>query len=297
MIHAKAVTKTFDSVKALDGLDMTVENASVYGLVGCNGAGKTTLLRAISGIYRVDSGEITIDGAAVFENAAVKRKLFFIPDEHYFLPQANLDRMAAFYRGYYPDWDNAVYSKLTALFGLDRKKHLSGFSKGMQRQAAIILALATRPACLFLDESFDGLDPVMRGLLKKLLLEYIAEKEASVVISSHNLRELEDLCDHIGLINEKKVTFESNIDDMRKSRSKYRVAFSEDIKEEAFTQIQHKGYRQEGRIVTFIAESTPETEEKLRTLSPVLVESLPMTLEEIFMDEMEVRAYDVNNIF
>jgi ABC-2 type transport system ATP-binding protein len=297
VISATNVTKSFEGVAVLEGLDLTAENASIYGLVGRNGAGKTTFLRAASGVLRVDSGQIAIDGADVYENESVKRKLFFIPDEQYFLTQASLDRMASFYRGYYPDWDNGVYRKLTALFDLDCKKRLSGFSKGMRRQAAIILALSTRPSCLLLDESFDGLDPVMRGLLKKLLLEYIAEKETSVVISSHNLRELEDLCDHIGLINNKKVVFESNVDDMRKSRSKYRIAFSGDIKEEALCEIPHKAYKQEGHIVTFIAESSPETEQKLRTLNPVLVESLPMTLEEIFMDEMEVRDYDVANIF
>jgi ABC-2 type transport system ATP-binding protein len=234
MINVKSVTKRFGSFTVLQELNCMIDDCSVYGLVGYNGAGKTTLLKTLAGIYKTEEGTVLVDGENIFENEKLKRNLFFIPDELYFLPQASMNRMAKFYKGYYPAWNNKTYNKLTALFGLDSGARITGFSKGMQRQAAIVLALSTQPKYLLLDESFDGLDPVKRSLVKRILLEYLAEREISVVISSHNLRELEDLCDHIGLINGKKVVLDTSIDDMRQSRNKFRVAFGNDVKTDNF---------------------------------------------------------------
>ena len=298
MVEVKNLSKSFNKFNVLDSLNCSVNKGSIYGLIGHNGVGKTTLLKTLAGVYKADSGEVIIDGGEIFDNDEVKQKCFFVPDDLYFLPQANLKRMAKFHKGYYQNWSDTLFEKLVTIFALDSGKRLNSFSKGMQRQAAIILALSTQPQYLFLDESFDGLDPEKRSLVKKLLTEYMAEKDASIIISSHNLRELEDLCDNLGLIKDKKIVFDCSIEYVRKNRNKFRVAFKEEVSEEDFSIIHYKNFHKSGRIITFIAIGDADViSAKLETLNPVLVETIPLTLEEIFLDEMEAKSYDFKELF
>lgn len=297
-MEVKSLTKRYGKFTALQGLSMKAEPGSIFGLVGYNGAGKTTLLKCAIGMYRLEEGHVLVEGEDVFDNAKMKRKMFFVPDELFFLPQSSLLRMASFYRGFYPAWSQSTFEKLAALFRLDPKARINSFSKGMQRQAAVTLALSTRPKYLLLDELFDGLDPIMRNLTRQLLLEAIAGGGVTVVVSSHNLRELEDLCDRIGVINGKHIVYESSIEDLRSSRRRYRAVFNAAPAPEAFEPVSCAKLRIEGRIATFIARGEEEdTDRALAALGPVFVEKLPMTLEEIFLDEMEVGDYDFSGIF
>lgn len=298
MIEVRNLTKRYGKFTALQGLSMKAEPASIYGLVGYNGAGKTTLLKCMIGMFRPEEGCVLVEGENVFDNAAAKRTMFFIPDDLFFLPQATMERMAAFYRGFYPAWNGQTFEKLAKLFGLDAKERINGFSKGMQRQAAITLGLATNPKYLLLDELFDGLDPIMRNMARQLLLEAIGGSGTTVVISSHNLRELEDLCDHIGVINSRHIVYDNSIEALRNSRRQYRVVLPEGAPAEALDAVGCTKLKINGRIATFIARGTEEeTDRALAQVQPVFVEKLPMTLEEIFLDEMEVGEYDFSGIF
>jgi ABC-2 type transport system ATP-binding protein len=298
MITVQNLRKSFTEYIALDNLSCSIEKGSIYGLVGYNGSGKTTLLKTIAGIYKATSGEVLIAGANVFDNEQIKRQIFFVPDDLYFLPQADLLKMSRFYKGYYPAWNDKFFQNLVSLFELDPHKKIKSFSKGMQRQAAIILGLATMPQYLLLDESFDGLDPLRRSLLKQLLTEYMAEKDTSIIISSHNLRELEDLCDHIGILNNKAIAYNCSIEELRANKNKYRVAFKDKIEEDAFKGIDYKSFNKSDHIITFIANGEQaEVEKQITALNPVLLECLPMTLEEIFLDEMEAKSYDFKELF
>jgi ABC-2 type transport system ATP-binding protein len=297
VICAKEVTKYFGPLKVLENLNCTVERGSIYGLIGYNGAGKTTFLKTVAGIYRPDGGSVQINGHEVFDNAQVKQRIFFIPDEHYFLPQATMDAMARFYKGFYVNWNEKTYRKLTGLFKLDPVKRLNGFSKGMQQQAAIILALATRPDYLLLDECFDGLDPAKRSLVRQLLTELMAEKEMTVMISSHNVRELEDLCDYIGVINERQIVYDSSVCEMREKINKYRVAFKNQVSANDLSSIDHKNLMLDGRVATFVVNGLPEEIKKqLAPLRPALIQVIPLSLEEIFLVEMEEQTYDFKDI-
>jgi len=298
MMEVKGLTKRYGNLTALQGLDMKAERGSIFGLVGYNGAGKTTLLKCMAGVYRPEEGRVLVDGENVWDNAEAKSRMFLIPDDLFFLPQASMNRMAAFYRGFCPLWSPQTFEKLAKLFRLDPSARVSGFSKGMQRQAAIVLSLSAHPKVLLLDELFDGLDPVARNLARQLLLEAVAGGSTTVVISSHNLRELEDLCDRIGVINGKRIVYESSIENLRASRRRYRVIFQNEITPEAFGGIVCAKLKTDGRVATFVARGGEgETDRALSALSPVFVEKLPMTLEEIFLDEMEVGEYDFSGIF
>lgn len=211
MIEVSHISKSFGSYRALDDISFTVENGSVYGLVGYNGAGKTTLLKIIAGVYRADDGTVTIDGVAAGQNRTSEQALFIVADEPYFLPQATPLTMRSFYKGYYPAWSDEVFERLLDIFSLDARAKVAGFSKGMQRQLGILLGFATGAQSLLLDESFDGLDLAKRNLLKRLLKQYAAEKGASVILSSHNLRELEDAADQLGMIKENRLTFNGSV--------------------------------------------------------------------------------------
>ncbi len=297
MIELKNVKKTFGRVVALENLSCTVQKGSIYGLIGYNGSGKTTLLKIVAGIFKSDSGTVRVAGQDVFDNADVKQRIFLIPDEHFFISQATLHTMAAFYRGFYPNWSDNTYNRLTELFALDPAAKLNGFSKGMQQQAAIILALSTRPDYLLLDECFDGLDPLKRSLVRQLLTEFMAEKEMSVMISSHNIRELEDICDSIGLINKNRIIYDSSVDEMREKINKYRVVLPKDITPENFAGHQYKDLHIEGKVVTFVANgNTKDIKARMEILNPVLFDSIPLTLEEIFLIEMEEKDYDFTGL-
>ena len=215
MIEIKELKKSFGGFQALDGLSLTVPTGSVYGLVGPNGAGKTTAIKHLTGVYRQDSGEVLLDGAPVFENPAAKEKIAYIPDEIYFFPQAGIKDMAAFYKGVYPKFSEDRYRKLGEAFGLDEKTPIKRFSRGMQKQAAFRLAMSLMPEVLVLDEPVDGLDPVMRRQIWTLLLADVAERGMTVLVSSHNLRELEDVCDHVGIIHAGKTLVERSLSELQ----------------------------------------------------------------------------------
>ncbi|WP_085832982.1 ABC transporter ATP-binding protein [Clostridium merdae] len=297
MIEVKSLVKKFGSKAALDGISFTIEAGSVFGLVGSNGAGKSTLLRSLAGIYQPESGEILVDGLKPFENSTVKSKLFFISDYPYFFAQSNMKEMADFYSKTYPTWDAQRYEELCTLFPLDQNARIINMSKGMQRQVALINALSVRPDYLLLDEIFDGLDPVMRQLLKKLVSSEVSERGMSVIIASHNLRELEDLCDHVGLMHKGGVVFEQELDALKLGIHRVQAIFKPMPLQEALQDLDIIKQDTRGSLVNFVIRGKREDIlEKLNALNPVFTELLPLTLEEVFISEMEVAGYDIENI-
>lgn len=298
MIKITNITKTFDDFTAVDSLSLQVDNSSIYGLVGYNGAGKTTLLKMIAGVYTPDSGTVELDGVDLFKHPEKKQELFYVPDDLYFGLSASMKSMAKYYSRYYPNFCMETFHKLANLFGLDVNKKIAGFSKGMQRQAEMVLGLSTLPKVILLDESFDGLDPAKRNLTKKLLLDYMAEKECSVIISSHNLHELADMCDHIALINGQKIAINCAVDDMNGSRCKFRVVYDKNVDRNVFSGIDLKNYKTDGKIVSFtVSDNIDEAERIIAESNPLLVERFPLSLEEIFLEEMEDTDYDFSKLF
>lgn len=298
MIEIREVTKKYGKFTAVDKLSMTVDKGSVYGLVGYNGAGKTTLLKTVAGIFRADGGSVTVDGVDVFDSADVKRRMFYVPDDLYFNYNSSIEKMAKFYAGYYPKFSFETLDKLCGVFKLDKTARINSFSKGMQRQAAMILGMSTLPEILLLDESFDGLDPAKRSLMNNMLIEYAADRECSIIVSSHNLHELTDICDHIALINGKRIVLDCSVDDISASRCKFRVVFADEKTREDFADFDIKRFDKDGKIVTLSLGGDPEeNEKKLNAMSPLLVEKYPLTLEEIFLEEMEDTDYDFKEIF
>lgn len=298
MIEIREVTKKYGKFTAVDKLSMTVDKGSVYGLVGYNGAGKTTLLKTVAGIYRADGGSVTVDGVDVFDSADVKRRMFYVPDDLYFNYNSSIEKMAKFYAGYYPKFSFETLDKLCGVFKLDKTARINSFSKGMQRQAAMILGMSTLPEILLLDESFDGLDPAKRSLMNNMLIEYAADRKCSIIVSSHNLHELTDICDHIALINGKRIVLDCSVDDISASRCKFRVVFADEKSREDFADFDIKRFDKDGKIVTLSLGGDPEeNEKKLNAMSPLLVEKYPLTLEEIFLEEMEDTDYDFKEIF
>lgn len=298
MIEVKSLTKRFGDFTALEDLSFKVDKTSVYGLVGYNGAGKTTLLKTISGVYKADKGEVLIDGVNVFDSTVERQRLFYVPDQIYFEPNSTILSMAKFYCGYYPDFSFDTLDKLCEVFGLDKNAKLNSFSKGMQRQAEMILGMSTNPLILLLDESFDGLDPAKRNLMNKMLVEYVAEKGCSVIVSSHNLHELVDICDHIALINGKKIVLDCCVDDISESRCKFRLVFNDEKTKEDFSDFYCTSITIDGRIITVtIKGDADEAEEQLKLMNPILIERFPLSLEEIFLEEMEGSDYDFKEIF
>ena len=297
MIQIQQLVKRFGAKAALDGISLQVETGSVFWLVGSNGAGKSTLLRTLAGVYRPDGGEILVDEEAPYENSGLKNRIFFVPDYPYFLPKATLQEMAALYRKVFVRWNEERYRTLCSTFGLNAYGRIQNFSKGMQRQAALILALATQPDYLLLDEIFDGLDPVVRQLLKKLLADEVSQRNMTVIIASHNLRELEDVCDHVGFLHRGGVLMEQELDDLRLGIHKVQAVFPQKPEREQFAGLDIVKWEVRGSLVGMVVRG--EEEDILRVLesySPVFCESLPLTLEEVFISEMEAAGYDIDNI-
>ena len=293
MIEAKNISKSFDGFCALDNISCVIPDGCIYGLVGTNGAGKSTLLRIMTGVYKQDAGEMTFDGQPVYENPFVKRGIVYVPDELYFLPGANLNRMSKLYRAAYPDFDMNRFIKLTDDLKLDRKKSIATFSKGMKRQAAIILALACCPKYMFFDETFDGLDPVMRNLVKKLICNDVAELNSTVIVTSHSLRELEDICDHLALLHKGGMVLDSDVLELKTSQFKVQVAFRENFDKSRFEQFNITRYRQEGSVANMIINGDrEETVALFKAMNPLVLDVLPLTLEEVFTYEMESLGYE-----
>ena len=297
MLEAKNVVKTFDGFRALDGVSMTVPQGAVYGLVGPNGAGKSTIIRHFTGIYRPDSGEITLDGQPVYENPAVKGRMAAIPDDWYFFPQASIREMARLYAGTHPffSWDR--YHKLREVFPLSEKQPLRRMSKGMQKQAAFWLTMSCMPEVLVLDEPVDGLDPVMRRQVWSLLMGDVAQRGTTVLVSSHNLRELEDVCDHVGILSHGKVLLERSLTDLQDNILKLQVAFRDGELPRLPEELNVLHVTQVGRVHTLIVRGSPEEiKSRVSALDPLFLEALPLSLEEIFIYELGGEDYAVRDI-
>ena len=291
MLEMKNVTKTFGGFKALDDLSLSVPKGSVYGLVGPNGAGKSTAIRLMTGIYRPDSGDITLEGQPVYENPASKVRMGYIPDDIFYFPSASMEEMKSFYKGIYPQFDEELYTRLFEVFRLPKKGPIRRFSKGMQKQAAFHLSLCTHPEMLILDEPVDGLDPVMRRQVLSLILSDVASNGTTVLISSHNLRELEDICDHVGIMDHGKMLLERSLADMQGATHKLQLVG--DVPEGL--EVLHES--QAGRLKTLIVRGDArEISLKVSASAPVYFDVLPLSLEEIFIYELGGEGYEVKNI-
>ena len=291
MLELKNVTKTFGTFKALDDLTMTVPRGAVYGLVGPNGAGKSTAIRHITGIYRPDSGSITLEGLPVYENPQIKETIGYIPDDVFYFPAATMEEMRRFYKGMYPKFDDELFERLFDVFQLPRKGQIRRFSKGMQKQAAFHLTISCRPDILILDEPVDGLDPVMRRQVMSLILSDVAEHGTTVLISSHNLRELEDICDHVGIMDRGRMLLERSLADMQGSTVKVQIVGNVP---ETLTVLHESA---SGRLKTLVVRGTPEeVTAQLAAVKPDYFDVLPLSLEEIFIYELGGVNYEVKNI-
>lgn len=291
------MVKTFDGFRALDSLNMTVPKGAVYGLVGPNGAGKSTIIRHLAGIYRQDSGEVLLDGQPVYENPAVKRRMTVIGDDWYYFPQANIREMARFFAGLYPAFSWERYEKLKQVFPLDEKMMLRRMSKGMQKQAAFWLAVCCMPEYLILDEPVDGLDPVMRRQVWSLLLGDVSERGTTVLVSSHNLRELEDVCDHVGILNRGQVLLERSLSDLQDNTVKLQVAYAGVTEPMLPSELNILHRSHVGRVYTYIVRgSRAEILRRMEITEPILLESIPLTLEEIFIYELGGVDYAAKDI-
>ena len=291
----KNVVKTFDGFAALDGLTLTAPEGSVYGMVGPNGAGKSTAIRHLAGILRADSGEIAIDGQPVFENPAVKERVAYIPDDVFYFPQATIRDMMKFYRRLYPKFDMERFSKLGEVFGIDPKRPIRKLSKGMQKQAAFWLTVSMRPDVLILDEPVDGLDPVMRRQVWGIVMSDVAENGTTVLVSSHNLRELEDVCDHVGIMNHGKMMIERSLSELQENIVKIQLALPDGGTLPDGLDILHRSAT--GRLQILILRGKAEAlTNTLAAASPLFMDVVPLTLEEIFIYELGGADYAVKDI-
>ncbi len=296
MIEVKRVVKSFGGFHALDEATMTVPDGGVYGLVGPNGAGKSTIIRHITGIYRQDSGEVLVDGAPVYENPEKKALIAAIPDDWYYFPAATVRDMMQFYRGFYPHFDMERYEKFKEVFSIPEKSSIRRLSKGMQKQAAFWLTMCCRAKYLVLDEPVDGLDPVMRRQVWSLMMSDVAEHGTTVLVSSHNLRELEDVCDHVGIMNRGRVLLERSLSDLQENIVKVQVVWQgEPAALPGELQVLHSSHV--GRVYTYIVRGSAQSvTERIGWEQPLMVEALPLSLEEIFIYELGGEQYAVKDI-
>ena len=297
MIEVKNVTKVFEDTKALDNLCLHVKKGTVYGLIGPNGAGKTTIIKHLTGVYKQDAGEVLIDGNNVYENIKLKNKTICIGDDLYFFPTYTIADMAKFYAGLYPDWDWVRYESLKEVFKIDTKRRVRKLSKGMQKQVAFWLGICTKPDVMILDEPVDGLDPVMRRNVWKLMLQDVAERDITVLVSSHNLRELEDVCDHVGIMFGGKIVLEKSLDGAKGNIHKVQAAFSGFMPDELTQELNVRHSEQFGSVYSLIIKGdSSEIKNKIAAYSPLLCDILPLTLEEVFIYELGGIGYESANI-
>lgn len=298
MIEIYHISKSYGDIKSLIDINAKIGNGSIYGLIGSNGSGKSTLLRIMSGIMRPDDGFVTYDEQNVYENPMVKESVIYLSDDQFFLSNSSVNEMASLYASLYTGFSKERYNNLLKLFGLDGSRRIATFSKGMKKQAAILLGLSCRPKFLLCDETFDGLDPVMRQLVKKLLAEEVVEHGLTPVIASHNLREIEDICDHIGLLHKGGILFESEIDTLKSEIHTIQGVFDEEKSiRQIFKEYHIVSESKRGSLTTAVIRGAREDIDKIaRESSPKYYEIIPLTLEEIFISEMEERGYDYSNV-
>ena len=287
MLKIEGLYKAFKDKKVLEGLDLVLNEGSIFGLVGVNGAGKSTLLRCIAGIYEADHGSVLFNGEDTFKNPAVRKDIFFVSDEPYYPIAANIRTMKEFYSSFY-DVDMKTYSEVLNLFHLDDTKPISSFSKGMKRQASLLFALSIAPKLLLLDEAFDGLDPIVRHDLKRMLYELIEEQKATIIISSHNLKELEDICDSYGILENGRIASYGDLLESKANLNKYQLAFASPIDESVFDAFDILYSRKEGSVYSFVIRGDrQQVEEKLQKLDPLILDTLQVNFEELFIYEHE----------
>ena len=297
MIKAKGVTKYFGDFCAIDNLDITVEKGSIYGLVGSNGAGKTTLIKHLLGVLLEDAGEITIDGQSVWENQDLKQSVLCINDDWYFFPSFTIKEMAKFYKSIYKNFNEERYRKLGEVLPIDEKRQIRRLSKGMKKQVAFRLVLSCMPDVLILDEPLDGLDPVMRKQIMNIIISDVAERQMTVLVSSHNLRELEDICDHVGIIHKGKMVVEKPLDDVKGNTQKVQVVFGDEFPEELEEKLEILHKSKTGSVYNLIIRGDGHAVAKvIKEYNPVIFDKVSLTLEEVFIYELGGLDYDLKNI-
>ncbi len=286
MIQVSNVDKYFDKFKALDNLSLNIRTGSIYGLVGTNGSGKTTIIKHITGVLRPDAGEIIIGGENICDNENLKRRIGFIPDDLYFFASYTLKEMAVFMRKLYPNWNEERFESMCRQFNLDKSRKLSKFSKGMQKQAAFTLNMSIMPDWLILDEPIDGLDPIVRKIVWKYIVDDVAARDMTVLVSSHNLREMEGICDSIGILTNGHLVMERDLDELKSDIHKIQVAYTKPVENPyAGLNIVHKESR--GAVDLLIVRNNRETVEQIIGMSdPAVFDILPLSLEEIFIYEL-----------
>lgn len=289
--------KLFGKKKVLENLNCNIQTNSIYGLIGANGAGKSTLLRIINDVFRKDSGEILIDGEEVENNEKIKQKLAFLPDDLYIVPGYTLTDMAKYYQAMYPKFDMNYLKELAEILKLNMNIKLDTFSKGMKRQCALICILATNAEYLFFDETFDGLDPVVRNLMKKILAKHMSTNNTTIIMTSHNLRELEDICDNLGLLYKGGILFESDIDSVKTNMFKVQISLKKDFQKEDFKMLDVLSFKKCGSVATIIINDKDKKSKKiLKDMNPIILDYIPLTLEEVFIYEMEALGYEFNKL-
>lgn len=297
MIKVDRVSKKYDNDFVLNNLSFNIKDNCIYGLVGANGAGKSTLLRIIMGIFDANMGSVTIDGEEVSHNVKLKQKMVFIPDDLFFYPGYTLIDMAKYYQSMYDEFDMDYLRELAKLLKLKENVKISNFSKGMKRQCALICAIATNADYMFFDETFDGLDPVIRNVMKKIIVKQMNKKKTTIVMTSHNLRELEDICDNLGLLYQGGILFESEIDTIKTNTYKVQISLKGDFDKDDFSDIDLLSYKKNGSVATLIIKDVDNTsKKKLAKKNPIILDYLNLTLEEIFIYEMEAMGYEFNKL-
>ena len=297
MIKVDRVSKKYDNDFVLNNLSFNIKDNCIYGLVGANGAGKSTLLRIIMGIFDANMGSVTIDGEEVSHNVKLKQKMVFIPDDLFFYPGYTLIDMAKYYQSMYDEFDMDYLRELAKLLKLKENVKISNFSKGMKRQCALICAIATNADYMFFDETFDGLDPVIRNVMKKIIVKQMNKKKTTIVMTSHNLRELEDICDNLGLIYQGGILFESEIDTIKTNMYKVQISLKGDFDKDDFSDIDLLSYKKNGSVATLIIKDVDNTsKKKLAKKNPIILDYLNLTLEEIFIYEMEAMGYEFDKL-
>ena len=299
MITLRNITKSFGDVKALDNVTVNIKDSTIYGLIGSNGAGKSTLLKILSGAYKPDLGEALINNLPIYNNYGIKKDIIYLSDDQYYLPNTTIHEMARFYNSVYETFDYTFFNNLLDILKLDIKRKINTFSKGMQKQTSVLLGLSSRPKFLFCDETFDGLDPVMRQYVKKLLASDTADYRTTTIIASHNLRELEDICDHVGILHRGGVLFERDLDDLKLEIHNFQCSFGTDYipKREDFPELDIVTYKTLGSVIKMTVRGDKNhIFGIIGQKNPILAETLPLTLEEIFIEEMEGIGYDFGNI-
>lgn len=297
MIEAKDLTKRFEQITAVDHISATIRDGSVFGLIGTNGAGKSTFLRMACGVLKPDEGSITIDGKEVFENVGVKSRFFYISDEQYFFNNATPDEMMAFYMTVYPKFDKMRFVHLMESFDLDRKRKINTYSKGMKKQVSVISGVCANTDYLFCDETFDGLDPVMRQTVKSIFANDMQERNLTPIIASHNLRELEDICDHVGLLHKGGILLSKDLDDMKMSIHKIQCVLEPGMEPVDLVALDIVKTERRGSLCTLTVRGTREEVVSLvNSYHPVFAEIIPLSLEEIFISETEVAGYDIKKL-